>query len=102
MCHPARRPDNGRQTPSGVDNTRVSPYNPYLLLKYRAHINVEVVAGISAIKYLYKYVYKGPDRAMARLAAIPIPADAEHADPQTGAMTEPEEDDELSEYESCR
>jgi len=27
------------------------------------HINVEICSSISAVKYLYKYVYKGPDRA---------------------------------------
>ena len=41
------------------------PYNPYLTVKYNAHINVEVCTSITAVKYLYKYVYKGPDRALA-------------------------------------
>ncbi|SGY56066.1 BQ5605_C006g04106 [Microbotryum silenes-dioicae] len=35
--------------------------------KYNAHINVEAVTTIGAIKYLFKYVYKGPDRAVARV-----------------------------------
>ncbi|SGZ34846.1 BQ5605_C075g12927 [Microbotryum silenes-dioicae] len=43
------------------------PYSPYLCAKYNAHINVEAVTTISAIKYLFKYVYKGPDRAVARV-----------------------------------
>ena len=30
--------------------------------KYNARINVEVFSAISAVKYLYKYVYKGPGR----------------------------------------
>ena len=98
----AYRPDNGRRTPQGVDNTRVAPYNPFLLLKYRTHINVEVVASISAVKYLYKYVYKGPDRTMAGLSAIPIPADAEDAAEQSGAVAEPEGEDELTEFQNCR
>ena len=38
------------------------PYNPYLLLKFQCHINVEVCTSIKAIKYIYKYTYKGPDR----------------------------------------
>jgi hypothetical protein len=29
------------------------------------HINVEVCSSITAVKYLYKYVYKGHDRALA-------------------------------------
>ena len=45
------------------------PYNPFLNKKYNAHINVEVCSSISAVKYLYKYVYKGHDRALAELVA---------------------------------
>ncbi|KAI5402370.1 hypothetical protein KIW84_050113 [Lathyrus oleraceus] len=45
-----------------VDNIWVVPYNPWLLLKYDCHINVEICSSIKSIKYLYKYVYKGPDR----------------------------------------
>ena len=39
------------------------PYNPYLTTKYDCHINVEICSSIAAIKYLFKYVYKGHDRA---------------------------------------
>ena len=34
-----------------LDNRWVVPHNPYLLLKYNGHINVEIC---SAVKYLYK------------------------------------------------
>lgn len=47
-----------------VTNQYVVPYNPYLLLKYRCHLNVEVCSTISAVKYLYKYIYKGWDKAL--------------------------------------
>ena len=47
-----------------LDNRRVVPHNVYLLMKYRCHINVEVCNSITAVKYLYKYVYKGHDRVM--------------------------------------
>ena len=39
------------------------PYNPYLLAKYGAHINVEAVSSIGCLKYMHKYVYKGHDAA---------------------------------------
>ncbi|XP_056685909.1 uncharacterized protein [Spinacia oleracea] len=40
----------------------VIPYNPYLSSLFDCHINVEVCSSIQAVKYLYKYVYKGHDR----------------------------------------
>jgi hypothetical protein len=45
-----------------IDNRWVVPYNPYISTKYNAHINVEICSSIKAIKYLYKYVYKGHAR----------------------------------------
>ncbi|KAH7720140.1 hypothetical protein AAVH_12402, partial [Aphelenchoides avenae] len=62
-----KRPNNGRQIDFGggrvADNRFVVPYCPYLLRRYNAHINCEVVSGLRAVKYLYKYIYKGLDRA---------------------------------------
>ncbi|VDO64685.1 unnamed protein product [Heligmosomoides polygyrus] len=46
----------------------IVPYNPYLLLKYNCHINVEICGMTTAVKYLYKYVYKGTDKARLRIA----------------------------------
>ncbi|GBM09784.1 hypothetical protein AVEN_101822-1 [Araneus ventricosus] len=52
-----------------MDNRFVVPYNPYLLLKYNAHINVEVCTSLRAVKYIYKYIYKGFDCANMALSA---------------------------------
>jgi hypothetical protein len=49
------------------DNRSVVPYNPYLSKRYNAHINVEICSTVRAFKYLYKYVYKGGDRATVAL-----------------------------------
>ncbi|KAG3001519.1 hypothetical protein PC120_g20227 [Phytophthora cactorum] len=48
----------------------VVPYNPYLSQKYNCHINVEVCTAITAVKYLYKYVYKGSDKAVITVEAV--------------------------------
>jgi hypothetical protein len=44
-------------------NRWVVPYNPYLCAKFNAHINVEICSHVGVVKCLYKYVYKGHDRA---------------------------------------
>lgn len=50
-----------------ITNQWIVPYNPWLLLKYGSHLNVEICSTVSSVKYLYKYVYKGHDRVMIRL-----------------------------------
>ncbi|GBM17082.1 hypothetical protein AVEN_133341-1 [Araneus ventricosus] len=50
-----------------IDNRWVVPYNPWLLKKFNAHINIEVCASVKSVKYLYKYAYKGHDAASVRL-----------------------------------
>lgn len=57
------RQSDGKQVEFKYTNEWVVPYNPYLSKKFNCHINVEICSSIKAIKYLYKYVYKGPDRA---------------------------------------
>ncbi|XP_074266064.1 uncharacterized protein LOC141588525 [Silene latifolia] len=52
-----------------LDNRWVIPYNPYLLDLFDCHLNVEVCSTIQAVKYLYKYVYKGHDKISFNIAA---------------------------------
>ncbi|XP_066913355.1 uncharacterized protein [Clytia hemisphaerica] len=65
------RPDNGRTVRVrnlDLDNRWVVPYCPYLCKKYNAHINLEACVSIKAVKYLYKYIYKGHDTAHIEIA----------------------------------
>ena len=71
-----RRRNNGRTVPVYVrgrngqpgrwvnlDNRSVVPYNKRLSHYFNAHINVEICSSVKAVKYVYKYIYKGSDRA---------------------------------------
>lgn len=73
MTYPnLRRPDNGehcfKKGNDGqmlkVTNQHIVPYNEFLLMKYRSHINVEIVSSLGVVKYLFKYIFKGFDRAL--------------------------------------
>lgn len=55
-CHITRRNQQ-------IDNSWIVPYNAWLTTKYDAHINVGICNSVKAVKYLYKYVHKGHDRA---------------------------------------
>ncbi|GBM00339.1 hypothetical protein AVEN_153807-1 [Araneus ventricosus] len=64
-CRRATEPDQvGKYS---MDNRWVVPYNPWLLKKFNAHINVEVCASVKSVKYLYKYVYKGHVAASVKI-----------------------------------
>ncbi|CAN1310134.1 ATP-dependent DNA helicase PIF1 [Linum perenne] len=45
-----------------LDNRYIVPYNRHLIIKYQAHINIEICHKGQLIKYLFKYITKGPDR----------------------------------------
>lgn len=68
-----RRRDNGRRATVTrnnrqyvIDNRWIVPYNPYLIRRFGCHINVEICSSIIAVKYMYKYVYKGSDRIVVQ------------------------------------
>jgi hypothetical protein len=68
------RPDNGRTfqrpgpQPTTFTNQDVVPYPRELLVKFDCHINLEVCASVKSVKYIHKYIYKGPDRATLEMA----------------------------------
>jgi len=58
-----------------VQNRWVVPYIPYLCSKFEAHINVEIVASLEAVKYIFAYCYKGHDCTNIHLTAGTSSAD---------------------------
>ncbi len=53
-----------------ISDDWVVPYSPFLSLKYRAHVNVEIASSIKSFKYVYKYVLKPPDTAVIAINEI--------------------------------
>ncbi|XP_075650013.1 uncharacterized protein LOC142620542 [Castanea sativa] len=60
-----RRNDGKTIEKNGIllDNRYVVPYNVDLLVKYQSHLNVEWCNRSQSIKYLFKYINNGSDRA---------------------------------------
>ncbi|XP_077249067.1 uncharacterized protein LOC143888491 [Tasmannia lanceolata] len=92
-----RRKDGQKPIVQGrkISNRWVVPYNLHLLIKYNAHINVELCAKTQAIKYLYKFIHKGPDRATAVLET-----ESTTTVSQINAIQH--ENDEIKQYLDCR
>jgi hypothetical protein len=81
------RPDDGTTARVGntvIDNSWVVPHNKCLLKRFNCHLNVEVVSNVAVVRYLYKYITKGPDRARVEIRV------------GTGPV------DEITEYVDCR
>lgn len=59
-----RRPNDGRTIKKGnftYTSQWIVPYNPFLLKKYRCHINMEYIASLGSLKYQLGYTHKGQD-----------------------------------------
>ncbi|XP_034236354.1 uncharacterized protein LOC117642372 [Thrips palmi] len=56
----------------------IVPYNPFLLLKYNAHINLEIASTRKVIKYLFKYLHKGTSQSNVRV----LPLDQQVDEPE--------------------
>jgi hypothetical protein len=76
-----------------LDNKWVVPHNVALLKRYQAHINVEWRNKTNLVKYLFKYITKGPD--CANVVLRPLGFSHEGRDGEEGV-------DEVAEYISCR
>ncbi|KAL4314731.1 uncharacterized protein LOC107640267 [Arachis ipaensis] len=77
-----------------LDIRHVVPYNRNLLVKYDAHLNVELCNRSRSVKYLFKYINKGPNHATVVIS-----------NEQNSASTSEiriEEHDEIKAYLDCR
>ncbi|KAH1053373.1 hypothetical protein AAZX31_08G266500 [Glycine max] len=90
-----RRRNNGHSISKNgviIDNRYIVPYNPKLLKKYQAHINIEWCNQSTSIKYLFKYINKGYDRVTAIMVC----------NSKDTAQNVNIQNDEFKEYLDCR
>ncbi|CAD6243026.1 unnamed protein product [Miscanthus lutarioriparius] len=93
-----RRSDNKRYVQKGtrrLDSGWVVPYNVSLLKKFQAQINVEWCNKTIFVKYLFKYVTKGPDCGKVYIQRTKSGQNAPY-DEQTKTVNE------VKEYLDCR
>ncbi|XP_026377985.1 uncharacterized protein LOC113272351 [Papaver somniferum] len=77
-----------------LDNKWVVPYNLDLIIRYDAHINVEVCncRGMT-VKYLFKYLHKGNDRITGILQVIPAKKNNSGDNGDTDQIKNPKKDE---------
>ncbi|CAL1394753.1 unnamed protein product [Linum trigynum] len=93
-----RRRNSGIQVQKGkamLDNRYVVPYNRNLLVRAEAHINVEICHKGGLVKYLFKYITKGPDRSL-------IVAEDSTSSVQVPSNITKKTKDEIQEFIDCR
>ncbi|KAM0883810.1 hypothetical protein ACQ4PT_031390 [Festuca glaucescens] len=98
-----RRRDDGRfvlrnKGTVKLTNKWVVPYNLGLLKRFQAHINVEWCNKTNLLKYLFKYVTKGPDVARVRFQPAAVAASANGSALPLGRN---EIEEYISAYEAC-
>ncbi|GJS83376.1 DNA helicase [Tanacetum coccineum] len=89
-----RRRDTGThfmKHESRLDNCNVVPYNRVLCLSFEVHINVEYCGWSMLIKYLFKYISKGPNRILANISRS-------IGEPSTSASANNKKIDEIQNY----
>jgi hypothetical protein len=78
-----RRRDDGRTVMKDghcLDNKWVVPHNVVLLKRYQAHINVDWCNKTNLVKYMFKYITKGPDRANIMLRPLGVPQEGQEGE----------------------
>ncbi|XP_020097133.1 uncharacterized protein LOC109716214 [Ananas comosus] len=93
-----RRRNSGRfVTKNGInlDNRYVVPHCLPLIVKYQAHINIEWCNKSRLIKYLFKYINKGPDRTRAII-------EDNYLSNSNNSIRQYEQVDEIKRYLDCR
>lgn len=64
--------DRGRFHPRRLteEDRYVVSHSPFLLRKYKCHINVEIIRDTNVLDYLFTYVFKGPDSEHFKVISV--------------------------------